>query len=245
MAAVMERRLEWEGCVNARDLGGHPLPGGRRTTFSAVVRAENVRRLTDAGWEALVDYGVRTIVDLRFPSELAADAPRDIPVDVVHVPLLDEHNREAWAAIERWDTTAAGYLEMLAWFRPNFARAIRAIADAPPGCVLVHCNAGKDRTGLVVALLLVLAGVPPEEIAADYGLSQPNVASWTAEWIAEAPDETERERRRRISAGEPHAMLDVLAELERRYGSARRYLIEGGATEEELDRAVARLVDRG
>ena len=240
----MERRLTWDGCVNARDLGGHPLPDGRRTAFGAVVRAENVGRLTDGGWEALVGYGVRTIVDLRFDSECAQDPPREVPVDVVRVPLIDEHHHEALAAIERGDTTAAGYLEMIAWFRPNFVRAIRAIADAPGGCVLVHCNAGKDRTGLVVGLLLTLAGVPPEEIAADYGLSAPNVASWTAEWIAEAPDETERERRRRISACKPEAMLEVLSELERRYGGVRRYLLEGGATEDELDRAVARLVDR-
>jgi protein-tyrosine phosphatase len=242
---VTERRLDWDGCVNIRDLGGHPTANGDATAFGAIVRADSIRRLSDAGWQALVDYGVRTVVDLRFPSELAADPPRDVPVDVVHVPLLEDADAEAMAAIDAWPTTAGAYLEMLERFRPNFARAVAAIASAPEGAVLVHCQGGKDRTGLVVALLLTLAGVPPEEIAEDYGLSARNLAQLTEQWIAAAPDDAERERRRRIGSGEPQAMLDVLAELEVRYGSVRSYLLAGGATEQELDTALARLVQDG
>ena len=239
---MTERRLDWEGCVNIRDLGGHPLAGGGRTKFGRVVRADAIRQLSDTGWASLVDYGVRTVVDLRFPSELDADPPRELPVDVVHVPLLDERDAEAMAAIDHWDTTVGAYLEMLERFRPNFARAVSAIARAPEGAVLVHCQGGKDRTGLVVALLLTLAGVPPEEIADDYGLSAANLEHLTAEWVAEAPHEQEAERRRRISKGDPQTMLDVLTELEARHGSVRTYLVEGGASEDELDRAVRRLL---
>jgi protein-tyrosine phosphatase len=108
--------------------------------------------------------------------------------------------------------------------------------------VLVHCMGGKDRTGLVVALLLTLVGVSPEQIAEDYGLSARNLAPRSAQWIEQAVDETEREWRRRVVRGEPQAMLQVLIELEGRYGSVRDYLLAGGATEEDIDRARARLV---
>jgi protein-tyrosine phosphatase len=239
---MTERPLHWGGCVNVRDLGGHPTREGGRTAFRAVVRADSIRLLSDKGWDALVDYGVRTIVDLRSPIELEADPPRDMPVEVVHVPLLDPDDEEAMAAVDAWPTTESAYLEILERFRPSFVRAIRAIARAPEGAVLVHCMGGKDRTGLVVALLLTLVGVPPEEIAADYGLSARNLAPRSAQWIEQAVDETQREWRRRVVRGEPEAMFQVLVELEARYGSVRGYLLAGGATEEDIERARVRLV---
>ena len=239
---MTERRLDWAGCVNVRDLGGHPLPGGRSTRFGAIVRADSIRSLTDEGWEALVDYGVRTVVDLRRHTELDDDPPREVPVEVVHVPLVEERYVEAMAIVDSWTTTTEAYLSILEHFRPNFARAVTEIANAPEGAVLVHCQAGKDRTGLVVALLLTLAGVPPEDIAADYDLSAAYLAKLTEQWIAEAPDDQERERRRRVSIGGPQAMLDVLAELEARHGSVRNYLLAAGTDEATLDRAVARLI---
>jgi len=238
---VTERRLDWNGCANVRDLGGHPTASGRRTAFRAIVRADSIRRLSDEGWAALVEYGIRTIVDLRFHSELERDPPHEVPVDVVHVPLFDERDTEAMAAVDAWPTTVEAYLEALERFRPSFARAVTAIGRAPEGGVLVHCFGGKDRTGLVVALVLTLAGVPREDIAEDYGLSAVNLAPRSDEWIAEAPSPAERARRGRIVKGEPQAMLDVLSELESRYGSVREYLLGGGASREDLERARARL----
>ena len=79
--AARERHLAWEGCANVRDLGGHPTEDGGVTAFGAVVRADSVRRLSEAGWEQLVDYGIERIVDLRFRDELEADPPAAIPVE--------------------------------------------------------------------------------------------------------------------------------------------------------------------
>lgn len=241
MRPMVEATLGWEGCLNVRDLGGHPMADGASTRFGAIVRADSVRSLSDAGWTALVGHGIRWIVDLRLRSELDADPPAELPVEVVHVSILDEWDTETGAAINALETTREVYLEFLERFRPSFARAIVAVADAPEGGVLVHCHSGKDRTGLVVALLLRLAGVAREEIADDYALSERRLASVAAGWIAEAPDEAERARRLRISETPREAMLEVLEELERRYGSAREYLVAGGASEEALDRAAARL----
>ena len=83
------RDLAWDGVLNVRDLGGHPTEDGRETRFGRIVRADNIRRLSDEGWRALSEYGIRTIVDLRTEEELAADPPAEIPVDVVHAPFMD------------------------------------------------------------------------------------------------------------------------------------------------------------
>jgi protein-tyrosine phosphatase len=244
-----ERHLTWDGCVNVRDLGGHDTAYGE-TRRGAIVRADTIRRLTDAGWEELVGHGVSTIVDLRMDEELEADPPAELPVAVVHVNVLAgapaDYGKHLDALVDTVETpaekTKVVYLDFLERFGPNFVAAIRAVADAPPGGVVVHCHGGKDRTGLVVAFLLALAGVSREEIADDYAISEHNLAERHARWEAEAEDEVERERRRQINRTPRAAMLGVLDELDARYGGVREFLLAQGADGDELDRAVARLL---
>jgi protein-tyrosine phosphatase len=247
---LRDRTLAWDGCLNVRDLGGHPTENGGETRFGRVVRADSVRQLTDAGWAAAVAYGVRTAVDLRFREELDDDPPGELPIAVVHLSLFGEPDEERWReldahAAELGDSakaTAYVYLETLEEHRPRFAAAIAAVTDAEPGGVLVHCAGGKDRTGLVSALLLRLAGVAPEAVAADYALSEGFLAPRHEEWLAGAADDEERARIRRISATPAEAMLAVLGELEGRYGSAAGYLRTAGADDLVLERARSRLL---
>ena len=82
------RDLVWDGLLNVRDLGGHPTEDGAETRFGAIVRADSVRQLSDEGWGALVDYGIRTVVDLRGEQELEADPPAEVPIEVLHVPFM-------------------------------------------------------------------------------------------------------------------------------------------------------------
>ncbi len=243
-----ERELVWEGCLNVRDLGGHRTQDGAETRYGAIVRADSVRELTDAGWAAAVDYGMRTVVDLRMDRELEADPPADVPVEVVHVPFLED-DEAAFAEVEAVATAApdtAGatrevYLVFLERFRKNVGAAIAAVARAPEGVVVVHCMGGKDRTGLVTALLLHLAGVDHEQIAADYATSEERLRPRHDLWLAEAGTEVERERIRRIAATPAESMVGVLEELERRYGSIEAYLRAAGLTDEDLERARERL----
>jgi protein-tyrosine phosphatase len=214
------------------------------------VRADTVRQLTDAGWRSVLDYGVRTIVDLRSNEELAEDPPADLPIEAVHVSFFDDRP-DVFEQVENASTRAEThaeatrevYLIFLEHFRENVAAAIRAVANAPEGGVVVHCHGGKDRTGLVSAVLLRLAGVPIEEIAADYALSEERLRTRHEEWFASAADERELARLHRIASTPAPSMVGVLEELERRYGSIAGYLRAGGATDDELERARARLRD--
>jgi protein-tyrosine phosphatase len=244
-----ERTLSWDGCLNIRDLGGLPTADGGSTRFGAIVRADSIRQLSDEGWAALVDYGVRRIVDLRFHSELAADPPHELPVEMVHVSVLPDADSNHWTEIDAVGDAARDavtatrdvYLEFLERFGASFARAVAAVGDAPDGGVLIHCVAGKDRTGLVSALLLRLAEVPIAEVASDYALSAERLLTWSTPWIEEAQSEEVRLRRVRISQTPASAMSAVLEELESRYGSVRGYLCASGMEEFKVERIRKRL----
>jgi protein-tyrosine phosphatase len=168
------RHLDWEGCFNARDLGGLRTADGRTTRHRALVRADAVDALTGAGWEALWKHGVRTIIDLRNEDERREDAvPRPAGLTTIHIPLDVSEDREFWSI---WDSgpqfgTPLYYGPHLARFPDRGAAVVAAIAEASPGGVLFHCEGGRDKAGQIAMLLLALVGVTPDEIAADYALS--------------------------------------------------------------------------
>ncbi|WP_327000261.1 tyrosine-protein phosphatase [Dactylosporangium sp. NBC_01737] len=169
-----ERHLDWAGCVNARDLGGLPTGDGRTTRWGAVVRADNLDRLTPQGWAALAAHGVRTVVDLREDDERSTTVTRPAGIAVVHVPLDDNADAGFWSSLVDEDVDDATPL----YYRPFIERkaercvaAVTAVARAQPGGVVVHCGLGRDRTGLVSLLLLALAGATRDAIVADYTLS--------------------------------------------------------------------------
>ncbi len=243
---MTERVLSWDGCLNVRDLGGHATDDGRSTRFGAVVRADSVRHLTEAGWQALVDYGVRTIVDLRRHDELERDPPLDAPVDIVHVPIDDGYWAELQSTWRQEGDHDAGvyatYVRMTELLAPNFARAVRTVAEAPVGGVVVHCFAGKDRTGLVCAMLLRTVGVSIEDIADDYTLSAGNIRPLIDPWADAAHDDEERALRLRIGSSPRQVIVDTLAELERRHGDIPGYLRDAGVEPGTLDLVRTRLL---
>ncbi len=248
MSTTGSRDLAWEGCLNVRDLGGHPTEDGGATRYGAYVRADNVERLTDAGWLALVDYGVRTVVDLRLAEERAGDLPEGVPIVALHRPLVPAFDHPDWDDINRVslaaelpDSTRLAYLEFLDRYGDRFGEAVTAIATADDGAVLFHCMGGKDRTGLIAALLLRVAGVERGAVAADYALSGENLKAMLDAWIAGAEDDQDRALRTRISATPAEAMLGVLATLDERYGGADGYLRAVGVRDELLGRVRARL----
>ncbi len=242
--------LSWEGCLNVRDLGGLPTVDGRTTRLGAVIRADNVRNLTESGWRTLADHGVVRLVDLRWPEELEGEPPPGAEVEVVHVPVLGdsldaEYIAELDASLDAagdvTDHYAWSYLDFLERFSDRFGRALAAIAAAD-GTVVVHCAGGKDRTGLVSALLLRLAGVEADVVAADYAVSEVNLAPRGPAWLDSAPNDLERERRQKLMRTPAEAMVRVLHELDRRYGGVPGYLRRAGLDDRQLDRLRERLV---
>jgi hypothetical protein len=172
---VVSRHLDWDGCFNTRDLGGLPTQDGESTRRGAVVRSDAVDRLSAAGWAALVDHGVRTIIDLRNDDERGADAaPRPNVVTTIHLALDGVEDREFW---DIWQNgpqfgTPLYYRPHLDRFAERSARVLSAIARARDGGVLFHCQGGRDRAGQIAMLVLALVGVSAEHIADDYALSE-------------------------------------------------------------------------
>lgn len=170
--------LELEGAVNVRDVGGLTTTDGRTTRPRALLRADNLQDLTAADVAALEAWGVRTVVDLRHPAEVEAHGPTPLSGRVTHreVSLIPQvpDGEAAQAAVPSREHRAGEHPTHMEGFYLGYvedapdgiAEALRLIADDGP--VLVHCAAGKDRTGVVVALALLLAGVTREEVVADY-----------------------------------------------------------------------------
>ena len=171
-----KRVLNWDGCKNVRDLGGLSTGDSRTTCFGAVVRSDTPSRLTEAGWSALHEYGIRTIITLRTNGmkEDELDFTPPYPgLAVIQAPIedvTDEEFVQQWASTELWSTPLY-YRDALQRWPKRHAAVISAIARAQPGGVLFHCIRGHDRTGIISLLLLSLAGVTPDEILADYALS--------------------------------------------------------------------------
>jgi protein-tyrosine phosphatase len=172
-----DRHLDWDGCANVRDLGGIRTRGAVIRP-GALVRADALDRLSARGWAALEAHGVRTVIDLRNDDELAPDrAPRPAGLTTLHLPLDGVEDTVFW---QDWHGrpefgTPLYYRPFLDHFPERTAAVLSAIARAAPGGVAVHCGIGRDRTGLITILLLALAGAGPEEIAADYALSEARV----------------------------------------------------------------------
>jgi protein-tyrosine phosphatase len=250
--SAQTRDLVWDGCLNVRDLGGLPTADGGETRPGAVVRADSVRLLSEDGWRALVDHGITLVVDLRGEHERDEDPPAELPVEVVHVPFMEASDAE-WeeiaeeleaataAAPDVATATREAYLIFLERFKANVAASLRAVAHAPEGGVVIHCVGGKDRTGLLTAFLLHLAGVDEETIAEDYALSEERLRPRHESWFEAAESEEELERLRRIAQTPVESMLGVFEQLEQRYGGVEAYLRDAGVNDQELERVRARL----
>jgi protein-tyrosine phosphatase len=239
------RRLAWDGCANARDLGGYPTADGHRTRWGAVVRSDSLAGLTPAGRQALLDYRVRSMVDLRLPAEVARRPNPFAEPDTHGIAYANVSFVDPAAPPPEDDTSLADdYKGMLERFRGPVVAVMTAIANAPEGGVLIHCAAGKDRTGLIAALLLGLVGVAPATIAADYALTAECLRPRNQEWLEHGPgDRAEREALLARYAPTAEVMLEVLDHLRERYGGVEPYLLAAGVTPADVARLRERLLD--
>jgi len=168
-------RLPLENAGNVRDLGGYPGIGGRPVKFKRFLRAGTLAYLESWEIKFLIDYGVKTVIDLRTSSE-AANEPSPFAkqkgVCCLNIPLLLGDLTQYPFQYENLDALSDMYIHIFNSNSGMIAEAVRQIAGACEGTILYNCSAGKDRTGVLSYILLALAGVSPEDIIANYQITE-------------------------------------------------------------------------
>ncbi len=239
---VRPRRITLERVFNFRDLGGYA--SGRRYTvrWGLIYRADGIHRIEGADLARVAALGIRTVLDLRTRAEL--DDHGRVPAESIaaayeHLPLLEQvWERELpGAELDAVEFLAGRYLDMLDQGAASIVTALSTMADAHRLPLVFHCSAGKDRTGVLAAILLSVLGVSDDDIAADYALSRAAMRE-LAEWVrSERPESYEP------MAAQPPAFLDApplamrrfLALARSTYGSLTDYVHGVGLAGSQID----------
>jgi protein-tyrosine phosphatase len=235
--STVDRHLDWPDCRNVRDLGGLPTADGRVVRTGALIRADSLQYLSPAGADVVRQAGVSRIIDLRSEGEITGfPTPfTDDPLGM-HVSVQDPADPQGRTTIVETCT------DMLDRHPKRFAAALRAFVEAPEGAVVVHCHGGKDRTGMVVALALAVAGVPEDEIIADYALTQARLASALADQLAAEPDESLHPQMIEFRDTRASSLTEILRHLDTQYGGPIPYLQHAGLTPPQLATLKTRLL---
>jgi protein tyrosine/serine phosphatase len=244
---ISNRHLLWEGCYNVRDLGGLPTDHGQETKWQSIIRADHLARLTPTGQQALLDYGVQTVIDLRSPKEVEKEPSLFVEPSgkngwprYLNLPL-EYYYPHVSAKISQVKNRAEVYCIILDHYPDAVANIMRTVTQAPPGGIVLHCHSGKDRTGTVVALLLGLVGVDPEIIVADYAESQKRLWPLYEKIVTEAGSEENVGFWERPTAT-AEMMWMTLAHVENKYGGILPYLSTTGLSRSEIVRLHQRLL---
>ncbi|MEV0838854.1 tyrosine-protein phosphatase [Actinocatenispora sera] len=240
-----DRYVPFTTVFNFRDLGGYPAADGRRVRTGVLYRSDGLHRLVEADLGRFAALDVRRVVDLRRADEVANYGR------IPESPGLDYHNvclqTLAWTAAEVAPGELAGYLaQRYAEIADEavggaMARVLRLIAEDTAGGTVFHCMAGKDRTGVVAAVVLSLLGVDDDTIAGDYAASRFSEQRYLAWRASVAPDSP----RYMPSSGDPapaETMLTFLAGLRSRYGSIAGYVDAAGFGPADRELLRARLL---
>jgi protein-tyrosine phosphatase len=240
------RHYPLPGTYNFREVGGYHA-GSSTTKWGKLYRSDALNRLTDEARDDLRQRDIRTVIDLRDDEERRHNPSllEGLPVRVVESPIFSGSASSFLAS----DITLARLYETVVTENADaIVRAIRVIASSDEGAVLVHCTAGKDRTGLVVAFALLAVGVDRQEVVADYAMTQQNLPdSLMAPIIARlkamhVPDSTTIDE---LVWGSPaHVLEETIDLVVGRHGSVRAFLIDNGLTEGELDDLARVLLER-
>ena len=237
------RRLNLNGTYNFRDLGGFAAAEGAITRWNKLFRSDALHRLDQDARDALCARGLALVIDLREQQELdeSPSALDGVGHRVLHLPVFDGALDPDRPNLD----LAVVYREMIGRHGGRLTRAVRAIATSGDEPTVVHCTAGKDRTGLVVALTLAAVGVDQRDIVADYAMTEILLAGdWTATMLEKMrtrglPDGIDHHV---INASPAELMQATLESITDSHGGVREYLLAHGMTVAELDDLRAALV---
>jgi protein-tyrosine phosphatase len=241
------RHVFFEACFNFRDLGGYPTADGHRVRWATLYRSDTLHRLTAADTEAFNALGLRTVIDLRSSTEidqfgrLGVDRDdlswRSVPMlDNVKLVLPDPSDPPLIPLQPEPATPGEGYLRIAEEFAPSVTEVFGVLAGEDALPAVFHCTSGKDRTGILAALMLDVLGVSDDVIASDYVLTEEagqrsmhwiraNEPSF-ADFLAHIPPERRATR--------PERILGFLDELRAKYGSVPEFLTRSGVSAAQL-----------
>jgi protein-tyrosine phosphatase len=233
-----------EGALNFRDVGGLAAGPGRRIRHGQLFRSDTLQFLTESDVDLLVNrLGVQTEVDLRLGYEVRIEGRGllgDTRIAYHHLPFVVRSSQQTGTAapiLDGDDPIVRHYLAYLEHSGPSVAGAVRALCGHDVLPAVVHCAAGKDRTGVAIAFALSVAGVTDEHIAGNYAESPENIPlvfarlrtmSSYGDSIDNLPPEA--------NINPPEYMLRFLGEVRARYGGPREWLLSHGLDKQELDR---------
>jgi len=246
VAAPYSRNLSFSSVYNFRDVGGYAGLDGRSVRWRRLFRADSLHRLAGDDWAAFRELGVRSVLDLRRGFEVAqfGRVPEAEGL-TYHNPVLRHVD---WSEVphpegtvhERW--LADRYLNFLVDGQEALAIALGVIADPAQAPVVVHCLAGKDRTGVVVALALSLLGVSDEDVAADYALTETAMNRLTEYLRVHNPEAIEGQEH--IFDSPAAAMMLFLADIRAEHGSVEKYVEQIGVGAEQVAAMRDHLLER-
>ena len=250
MDADTRRLIPLEAAHNFRDVGGYHTGDGRQTRWGVLYRADGLGRLTSSDEAILRRLGLRTVIDLRSHAELAGRAsfPQDsFDGDFEHLPILDVlWPNEAMAHFgDDREFLLWAYRDLLDVGGHRFAAAISRLARPGALPAVFHCTAGKDRTGLLTALILSSLGIRRDEVLADYALTAAGIARMIAWAERESAEIAERFAATPTwyFAALPEALDQTLDDLCRVHGSVRNYVRSIDVAEHELEILEAQLLE--
>jgi len=235
------RWIALNGAFNVRDLGGYPLPDGV-TRWGELLRGDSLHRLTTDDQRRLIDYGLRTVIDLRHLGELetAPDVFSTSAEVAYHHASVYRVNMSA-GTVSLPPDLAVIYRHIVDECQAGLRETLDIIADAPAGAVLFHCTAGKDRTGIVAALLLSLAGVAQDVILEDFALT--SVAMERMRPFLPQHDSPERQATfEKLLASDPADLRSLIDHLNARYGGVEAYVKQLGLSPNQIYRIRERLI---
>jgi len=242
----MQRRIDLEGCLNFRDLGGYVTDDGRRVRWRRVFRSDALHTLSATDVARLrCELGIEDVIDLRSTVERQVDGYGLLalePFRFHHLPLYDGDTRRRDTGGELY-SLGERYVLLADIAREPIARILTLLATGTAGTVY-HCAAGKDRTGIVTAVILGVLGVREELIVADYAATQENLDEIVKRLLAAEGYRTMLEALPPDTLhAQPETMAEFLAGLRERYGSVREYARAAGVGDDVLDRLHARLLE--
>ncbi|HYF63895.1 MAG TPA: tyrosine-protein phosphatase [Herpetosiphonaceae bacterium] len=236
-----ERHWPLAGCCNLRDLGGYPTRDGGMTRWRTAYRADSLHALPLASQDLLVAAGVRTVIDLRSADEQAWEPS----VFSAH-PMVQYRPLPFYGSASPYEQPVAAdlaalYARDVDQYGAEIAAILRSLLTPGTFPVAVHCALGKDRTGIITALLLGIAGVAPADIIADYALSAACLAGTLAAIRAQTPAEDLEAYGFSLDCT-PAVMARLLAHWDLRYGGIPGYAQAIGLTAGQIADLRARLV---